>query len=189
VIQILMSLGESICARSNGGSAARRAAPIWSIMRAAWWKAAASKLRSMRSSGSALPPASSSDSPAPPGSCKPAAGCAPGVFAGTGLASPVLAVLACLVSSRPPEPPEPRCRWAQAQTFGQLRQGFGGVAAVLEADSQVEVVVGLIWVGRRRLAEERNAVLAVAGQRNSLIVQTSARAARGPRCKASSACG
>ena len=60
---------------------------------------------------------------------------------------------------------------AQAQTFGQLRQGFGGVAAVLEADSQVEVVVGLIWVGRRRLAEERNAVLAVAGQRNSLIVQ------------------
>ena len=45
------------------------------------------------------------------------------------------------------------------------------VAAVLEADSQVEVVVGLIWVGRRSLAEKRNAVLAVAGQRNSLIVQ------------------
>jgi len=37
----------------------------------------------------------------------------------------------------------------------------------LEADSQVEVVVGLIWVGRRSLAEKRNAVLAVAGQRNS----------------------
>ena len=59
----------------------------------------------------------------------------------------------------------------QAQALGQFRQGLGGVAAALEADGQVEVVVGRIGVGGHSLAEERNAVLALAGQRNSLVVQ------------------
>ena len=60
---------------------------------------------------------------------------------------------------------------AYAQALSQLRQGFGGVGAALQADSQIEVVISLIWVDGLCLAEERNAVLASAGQRDALIVE------------------
>ena len=41
----------------------------------------------------------------------------------------------------------------------------------LQAHRQVEVVVGSIRVGGHRLAEERNAVMALAANRNALVVQ------------------
>ena len=41
----------------------------------------------------------------------------------------------------------------------------------LEADGQIEVVVGVVRIGGHGLAEERNAVLALASQRDALIAE------------------
>ena len=57
-VQKSLACAESFCACSSGGSAASRAASTWSSICAAWRNAAASKLRTMRSSGSGAASAS-----------------------------------------------------------------------------------------------------------------------------------
>jgi hypothetical protein len=141
-VKIIFGLGGQLLRSLARREAASREASIWSSISAAWRKATASKLRAMRSSGSALVASALQ-------SCRDL------------FVRPFQARAA----------PGPRCRWAAAAGTAPTRSGRRRLSVALQAHRQIEVVVGCIGIGGHRLAEERNAVVALAADRDPLVVQ------------------
>ena len=58
----------------------------------------------------------------------------------------------------------------QLEALGQLRLRFSGLSATLEADGKVKVIIGGVGIGSHGLTEESDSVVALAADRNSLII-------------------
>ena len=58
----------------------------------------------------------------------------------------------------------------QLEALGQLRLRFSGLSVTLEADGKVKVIIGGVGIGSHGLTEESDSVVALAADRNSLII-------------------